>query len=67
MIIIAKLDEVLSHILNINQDYTISTTIENFDLYDFTKKSRQVFHSNKHKCVKKNVLLIVEKLFSFEI
>jgi phenylpyruvate tautomerase PptA (4-oxalocrotonate tautomerase family) len=42
--IIAKLDEVLSHILNMNQDYTISIAIEKFDLYDFTKKSRQVFH-----------------------
>jgi hypothetical protein len=38
--IIAKLDQVLNHILNMNQDYTISITIEKFDLYDFTKKSR---------------------------
>ncbi len=42
--IIAKLDEVLSHILNMNQDYTISIAIEKFDSYDFTKISRQVFH-----------------------
>jgi hypothetical protein len=46
-------------------DCTISITIKKFDSYDFTKKSKQVFHSNKHKCVKRKHFF--EKLFSFEI
>jgi hypothetical protein len=61
--VIAKFNEVLSYILNIN-DCTISFIIENFDSCDFTKKSRQVFHSNEHKCVEKKHF--VEKLLSFE-
>jgi len=32
---------------------TISITIEKFDSCDFTKKSKQNFHSNEHKCVGK--------------
>jgi hypothetical protein len=50
--IIAKFNEIPSHILNM-KDYTISITIEKFDSCDFTKKIGQVFHSNKHKCVEK--------------
>jgi hypothetical protein len=62
--IIAKLDEVLSYILNIDQDCTISITIEKFHLCDFTKKIKQFFHSNEHKCVEKKHF--VENLISFE-
>jgi hypothetical protein len=62
--IIPKFDEVLSYILNMDQDCTISITIEKFDLCDFTKKSKQVFHSNEHKCVEKKHF--VEKLLSFK-
>jgi hypothetical protein len=61
--IIEKFNEVLSYILNIN-DCNISFIIEIFDSCDFTKKSRQVFHSNEHKCVAKKHF--VEKLLSFE-
>jgi hypothetical protein len=45
-------------------DYTISITIKKFDLYDFTTKNGQVFHSNEHKCVEKKHF--VKKLLSFE-
>jgi hypothetical protein len=45
-------------------DCIISITIEKFDSYDFTKTSRQNFHSNGHKCVEKKHF--VEKLLSFE-
>jgi hypothetical protein len=46
-------------------DCTISITIKKLWLIDFTKKSKQVFHSNKHKCVKRKKKF--EKIFSFEI
>jgi hypothetical protein len=46
-------------------DWTISITIEKFDSCDFKKKTiEQIFHSNKHKCVKKKHF--DEKLLSFE-
>jgi hypothetical protein len=61
--IIAKFYEVHSHILNMN-NCTIPIIIERFDLCDFTKKSKQVFHLNEHKCVEKKHF--VKKLFSFE-
>jgi hypothetical protein len=54
--IIAKFYEVHNHILNMN-NCTIPIIIEKFDLCDFTKKSKQVFHLNEHKCVEKNILL----------
>jgi len=60
---IAKLNDILSHILNMNS-FTISITIKKFDSCDFTKKIGQVFHSNEHKCLEKKHF--VEKLLSFE-
>jgi len=34
-------------------DCTILIIIEKFGSCDFTKKSKQAFHSNEHKCVEK--------------
>jgi hypothetical protein len=45
-------------------DCTISITIEMFDSCDFSKKSKQIFHSNERKCVEKTHL--VKRLLSFE-
>ncbi len=51
---ITKLDEVLSHILNMNWLYHF-----NYNLCDFTKTIGQVFHSNEYKCVE--ILFSIEK------
>ncbi len=58
---IAKLDEVLSFILNISSLYHFSYNW-NLNHVISQKTYGQVFHSNKHKCVEKKYF--VEKITS---
>ncbi len=56
--IIAKLDEIPNHILNMNWLYHFNLQLKSLTYVISQKTYGQVFHSNKHKCV--------EKLLSFE-
>jgi hypothetical protein len=63
--IIAKLDEILNHILNMNWLYHFNYNWKFWLMWFHKKKYAQVFHSNEHiKCIEK--INFVKNLFSFE-
>ncbi len=62
--IIAKLDEVFSHVLNMNWLYHFNYNWKVWFMWFHKKTSGQFFYSNKHKCVEKKHF--IGKLPSFE-
>ncbi len=59
--IIAKLDEIFNHILNMNWLYNYNWKF--WFMWFHKKRYGQIFHSNGHKCVEKKHVVERQKLF----